>query len=485
MKVAVVHYHLRPGGVTRVIENAVAGLEGTEVEIVVLAGAPESEAPIEPIIRVEDLGYRMAAPHGFERKLADYLETAAREGLGRLPDIWHIHNHSLGKNVGLPGALRILADRGARILFQIHDFAEDGRPENYNTLLSSASPDGTASAWRTIYPAARQFHYAALNTRDLGFLSRTGIPDSNLHLLPNPVAVPEISCDPTNEPLNRDWDRLTLYPTRAIRRKNLGEFMLWAALTDSGHRFAATRGPDNPIWLPIYERWQAFANACSLPVSFGVAERSSSDFAAWMNAADSLISTSVAEGFGLAFLEPFSIGKPLVGRNLPEITDDFHSSGIDLSGLYRELRIPLAWIDEGNLESMLIRKLARFFSAYHRSPPEDAVERWKLARIHDHQIDFAALSEPMQESVILRVMNSSSARTEISPVKLGQGQSEEVCRLNARLVSDRFGVPAYGERLIGVYSEMMDASIEPVAYWDGGALLDSFLRPERFLFMRS
>ena len=42
-----------------------------------------------------------------------------------------------------------------------------------------------------------------------------------------------------------------------------------------------------------------------------------------MASAHRLVTTSVAEGFGLAFLEPWLFGKGLLGRNLPEITVDF------------------------------------------------------------------------------------------------------------------------------------------------------------------
>ena len=42
MKVAIVHYHLEPGGVTRVIENALASIAstGVPIETVVLSGRP-------------------------------------------------------------------------------------------------------------------------------------------------------------------------------------------------------------------------------------------------------------------------------------------------------------------------------------------------------------------------------------------------------------------------------------------------------------
>ena len=59
--------------------------------------------------------------------------------LGFQPDqtVLHVHNHSLGKNASLPGALRLLAEDGYALLLQIHDFAEDCRPRNYCHLIDA------------------------------------------------------------------------------------------------------------------------------------------------------------------------------------------------------------------------------------------------------------------------------------------------------------------------------------------------------------
>ena len=53
--------------------------------------------------------------------------------------------------------------------------------------------------------------------------------------------------------------------------------------------------------------------------------------------AASIINVSVAEGFGLGFLEPWSFGKSLCGRNIPDITSDFTQLGVNLENLYSNL----------------------------------------------------------------------------------------------------------------------------------------------------
>ena len=72
-----------------------------------------------------------------------------------------------------------MAEEGERLLLQIHDFAEDGRPDNFTVLRESSRP----------YPMADHVHYALLNSRDRQFLTRAGIPETQVHALPNPIAV--------------------------------------------------------------------------------------------------------------------------------------------------------------------------------------------------------------------------------------------------------------------------------------------------------
>ncbi len=129
MKIAIVHYHLRTGGVTRVVRHALDAPTGSDMAVAVLSGEPPAD-PMPPGVRVEivpELAYESAFA-GDPRAAAEILQAAATKALGGPPDVWHIHNHALGKNRFLPMATAGLAEQGCRLLLQIHDFAEDGRP---------------------------------------------------------------------------------------------------------------------------------------------------------------------------------------------------------------------------------------------------------------------------------------------------------------------------------------------------------------------
>ena len=114
MKVAIVHYHLEPGGVTRVIENTLAAWAemGKAIESVVLSGRPYSGKSIPDTRVIQGLDYATPEQAISPELLMDRMKEAARNSLGGMPDLWHVHNHSLGKNPSLTKACSMLAQTG-------------------------------------------------------------------------------------------------------------------------------------------------------------------------------------------------------------------------------------------------------------------------------------------------------------------------------------------------------------------------------------
>jgi glycosyltransferase involved in cell wall biosynthesis len=54
-------------------------------------------------------------------------------------------------------------------------------------------------------------------------------------------------------------------------------------------------------------------------------------------AADLVITTSVLEGFGFSYIEPWLLDRAVIGRSIPFITPDFQASGMKLGHLYNAL----------------------------------------------------------------------------------------------------------------------------------------------------
>lgn len=485
MRVAIVHYHLKRGGVTRVVESTLHGFDNLEspLRCVVLAGeVPEDFRYKDRTRVVEGLRYSNTQPNTPDpRTLIERVREAAREALGGDPDIWHIHNHSLGKNSAMPGVVAWLAECGEFILLHMHDFAEDGRQENYS--LNQKLPDYA----QDIYPDIGSVHYGVLNGRDHSIFEQAGIQSKRLHLLANPVeanTAPE-SKDAAHILNALKAERLFLYPVRAVRRKNFGEMLLWAALAEEGDAFATTLGPTNQNYVAAYKNWQAFANKHELPVHFGIGETYDWPFEAIMQSAHAILSTSIAEGFGLAFLEPWLFGKTIVGRDLPAITSDFKAHGIRLDSLYESLPVPSDWIDLDRLRAAIQEGLIEAYAAYQRPLPDDAVER-ALSAISPKPgyTDFAGLNEALQQDVIQRVLSDPDAKQQL-PRLSDLAESEDIIK-NAQVIKRDYSLDQYAEKLVKLYHSIHSSeNTAATQYHDPAKVLNGFLQPERFRLLRT
>lgn len=466
MKVAVIHYHLKTGGVTRVIANAARSVQDHEIELLALGSTPPPEDFPCPARIVPQLRYQRPGESIHPAELADSIRSEARIHFGCLPDLWHIHNHALGKNPALTAAVPLLA-RTAPVLLQIHDFAEDGRPANY-AFLQDSLPD------RRFYPDANHVHYAVLNGRDRRFLLESGFPPERVHFLPNAVSIPQLPdhSDPTIPAFD------FLYPTRAIRRKNVGEALLLAALTPEA-RFATTLAPDNPVALPTYDNWVALAAELQLPFDFAVGERY--PFAQLLSNARNLLTTSVVEGFGLAFLEPTLLRKPLFGRDIPPITEDFKAGGIEFPYLYPKFPIQPDWIDLAKLESVLMRILQSRYGLFRRKFAEADAEEILQPILHRTDgIDFAVLPEDFQENLI-RFAKIDSSVIHVLKEQTQFERESAVSERNFEIVLSHYSLKAYSHRYRNLLQIVSRAPGSEVLHWiDPDPLLSTFLGPDNF-----
>ncbi len=470
LAVAILHYHLRPGGVTRVIERAVEAV-GDQVDFLVLTGeAPAPDDALTPITEpFEALGYSEDHHNDFEQ-VAEDLRFTARSLLGRDPDIWHIHNHALGKNNFMPQLVWHLANAGCRLLLQPHDFAEDGRPKNYQLLRGHLGD----ALNRILYPLAEHVWYAPINYRDKSFLADIGL--SHVHELPNAIAAhsqQEVVRDPTGT-------KTIVYPARAIRRKNLGEFLLWSVLAPDDYRFQSTLAPQNPQWQKYYNEWVVFAQELDLPVEFDAGRKH--DFSQLVQHADALITTSIAEGFGLAFLEPWLEGKSIMGRKLPEITTDFEEEGLDLSALYDTLPVPIEWVGESAFMSTLERAMKQSYQSYGRDWNPIYLEEAISTLMSNGMVDFGILDEPLQRRVLEHLVDHPEDHSKMPP--FASLIDSECIGHNRRIVQEHYGIEAYGNRLLNLYQQLAETQPRDVTSVKAGKLLDCFLQPHRFNLLR-
>ena len=502
MKLAVLHYHLGLGGVTRVVRNhldalsaAVSGDAGEPLESVTLLFSGESpdweygHYPFAVRERVIDgLAYREDGSD--PRTLAEQVRAAIEPGT-----VLHTHNHSLGKNAAVPQAISHLAGDGLPVLLQIHDFAEDFRPDGFSRILHTLGP----SYGSTLYPQRTNTHYAVLNGRDASVLEAAGVADGRLHRLPNPVADPV----PLDElAALRPSARLKLasqfavpegfefwvYPVRGIRRKNLGEMVLLAAAlhaTDRPVRVGVTLTPENPRELAYFEAWREFAEARQLPVLFGTGDPGRLTFAENLAASDRLVTTSVAEGFGMVFLEAWLVDRLLVGRRIPAITGDFESDGLRLDWLYDSLPIPIDWVGRDDYLAKLAAEFGRLRDGYGLAAGPQGSEATLSVVDELECVDFARLDELLQKRVIDRVLYDDAAAARILSFFDGPADPTGIVAANAQIVRERYGLAETGARLMEIYRSVLAAGSRPADPIDSGVILDRLVSLDQFRLIRT
>lgn len=487
MKIAAIHYHLDRGGVTQVMLNQTAGLNsvaGDEVEKLMLmhggrcGGLPQEfncRFPCEAIA-IAGLEYderRGAGDPSTDEGLAlakSIAKSIHRCGGSAEDTVLHIHNHSLGKNASMASAMRMLAADGWPILLQIHDFAEDYRPTNYRLLIEATAATEPAELETLLYPQGSRIQYAALTRRDYALLQSVGIDDSDIHRLPNSITLNRNSLpkqDSSRAKLAREVKiaggempashRLGVYPVRGIRRKNVGEMLLWAAVCEDV-TLAVTLPPSTLAERKSYDRWKRVSQQLQLPVVFDVGTFESMAFPEVLASADFVFTSSVAEGFGMVFLEALLAGQPLLGRDLPGVTADFCEAGLQYHGLAPQLLVPRDGL--GDVDS--IRREA--FAETWRTLPQ-AFRRF-VGSNHamcgqSESIDFAMLTPELQRQVIVRAAEDAGyAQAIASANRVMQiadfSQHDAVAASNCDIVQTAFAPELLANRLLDIFRGLLN-----------------------------
>lgn len=408
---------------------------------------------------VEDLALRQ------QKMLHELKQQFATHSVSCEQALLHWHNHSLGKNIAVPGVIQALASEGWRLLLQVHDFAEDNRPENYGRLVSAMQASSKRQLDQYLYPEHERLHYATLTRADAKVLRRVGVTRERLHCLPNSVAVPR------GEPLSKedargkvfkalhlpDEARWSLYPVRGIRRKNIGELLLLGRWGNDNRYVGLTLRPTTPMEQRSYDRWKHVAAEVSNRIVFDAGEHP--DFTLRQNilAADYVISTSVAEGFGMAFLEPWLLRRGVIARRLNTVADDFENCGVNLQSFYDSIPIPgnRSWISKCQREiwdaqTQAWSHLPEAFRPTIDMSPSEPVET----------LDFAKLTPQRQVKVLRRMEQDRGfelAAKELSRplvTRLCQDFSDSVSQSNAEVVTEKYGSICIGEALIQLYQQL-------------------------------
>lgn len=492
MKILIVHCHFERGGVTQVVENHVHCLQGSdEIDEVALASGPRQSGlqaatrESASIWSVESLEYdshrdmSLGVDEQAQNTARELDERCEQAGWSRQQTVVHWHNHSLGKNAASPLVIQHLAAMGYSCLLQIHDFAEDQRPQNWAYLKQSHGCRRASELDAILYPHGDRLSYATLTTGDAETLAKFGIHRSRVDVLPNSVRLPtgeppefEVATQKVREAFDLPADfRWMLYPVRGIRRKNLGEFLLMCQLAGRPTIGAMTLMPATPMERKSYERWQAVAEGCVENVVFNAAHHEAIQFVDNLSAASVVVSSSVAEGFGMVFLEPWLASRRVVARNLPGVTGDFINHGMRLDHLYDAVQIPGSseWLAAAN----------RQFQGAKTNAWKDVQRDVDIARSQSTSnqssgdandwIDFARLTPSMQIEVLHRFNTDAGFAQEVRERNaalcdaLVTEARPAVIDHNRNIVATHFGPENQKQQLLNAYRRAISNESIPVS----------------------
>jgi hypothetical protein len=492
----IIHYHLLPGGVCSSIKQSLVALAQSgwfsDRSLRVLVG--RTDAVEEFILFLEQHSVQVEIE--VDPRL-DYTDRVWSDH-ARETCLYWAHNPTLGKNplltAGLLAAGQKAASSGAshRFLYHIHDFAECGRLQNLLYLRRCWGSGGLED----LFPTSNNCCYAVLSSADLHRLARAGVPEERIFHLPN--AIPAVKAEQKTarkdmakglqvyaseygyrfEP-DRPWWTL---PIRLIRRKNVLEALLIAATADDSPQLLVTldanSDPERPYAEAVKDLFRVKKHAAVVGFGHQLVGTAFS-FDDLLLASDTVVTTSVLEGFGFAFLEGANRGRPLLGRNLEEVTTDFVEAGFPASSLYGEMFVPVnsetrAQMaargrefaqEQGSLLGVSQVSIDGFIAALGTLFADDAVDFGFLDLKQQLEVTSRLRDRAFVED--LRSLNPEAARPAPFPADFS-------IRLD-----HHFGLQAHGSRLAATFEALFAQGIEGGVTGNlSSSLLDLYFMPK-------
>jgi len=363
LKLIIVHYHLRAGGVRRVIELATPYLcRAAKVDSIVLAcgeaadrnwneafariAAPVSvELFVEPAFRY--VSEQRHSPALLRPRIANAMHRLLNGASERDCIVWG-HNLGIARNLLLSRELAGACEHhGIPLIAHHHDWWFDNRWLRWPEMRRCGIRNLAAAA-KTIFPATKTIQHVAINRADTGVLRRHF--QKRAHWLPN---LAERATPPAPKRVReaRRWlkaqvggekNPIWILPCRLLRRKNIAEALLLMRWLRPEAWLITTGGVSSKEEQRYSEKFAMAAQRHDWPLRLGVLINDGTrkpSVAELMAASECVLLTSMQEGFGLPYLEAAAANRPLIARTLPNISPDLARFGFRFPQSYAEILI--------------------------------------------------------------------------------------------------------------------------------------------------
>ncbi len=436
MRLLIVHHHFRPGGVRRVIELATPHLVAhwqEPIRAVVLAAG---EAPDPAWLRAFRARLRgvpvrvlVAPAFGYVSELAldgKALRRGVREGLTQLLRetmrddclIW-AHNLGLGRNLWLARDLTFAChSSGPPLLVHHHDWWFENRWHHFAAMRKSGCRTLPCLAG-VVLAGSPSISHVTINHADAAVLEKhfPGLAG----WLPNPVE-PAAELPAARVKAARAWlagqlgddAPVWLLPCRLLRRKNIAEALLLTRWLRPEAWLVTTGGASSAEEQPYADALAAAVPAHRWRLRLGILQDNENEKPAvpeLLAACETVLLTSLQEGFGLPYLEAAAARRPLVARELPNIAPDLAKFGFDFPQYYREV-----WVDPALFDWQRERKRqARLFAEWKNLMPRATAQLADkppilAAGAAPCRVPFSRLTLTAQLEVLARPVEDSRER---------------------------------------------------------------------------
>jgi hypothetical protein len=201
-----------------------------------------------------------------------------------------------------------------------------------------------------------------------------------------------------------------------------------------------------------------------------------------------MVTTSITEGFGFAFLEPWTAGKVLYGRRLADICIDFEGSGLRLDFLYDRLDVPLEWFDADDFFQAWQRTVMHAAKTLGHQVAQADINHFTTCPARDGVIDFGLLNERYQRQVLSHLLSDPGAKKRLTLLNPGiffpapENDAAEMLENNRTVVMTLYGVENYREKLLATYERVVH---QPVKHRiEKQVILNAFFDLERFSLLK-
>ena len=180
----------------------------------------------------------------------------------------------------------------------------------------------------------------------------------------------------------------------------------------------------------------------------------------------------------MAFLEPWLAGKGLMGRDLPPVTKDFREAGVDLHALYERFEVHSGVLNRWEVDHMIEGRVKTLLAAYDLPLTAERLAFARQAVWSPSGADFGRLDFDTQCSLVTHARTLGLVKPEQKPPR------HDVIRKNQGIIAEGFSSTAYGQRLVAIYRQLLEAPFAKPNFLDSKEVLLAVLDLGDFAALR-